>query len=222
MAGKPLSSLAQDSILINNPIVVSYIDSLNFDKEYMDYYIACDDVYCRSRMVFMDSTFTQLVYSIILINDTAFCEGFWLNGNLRSRDILITKNEDLCPYYITRQEYYCENGNLVWKVDSVDIDKFRQFSSYYCEGSLQKTYLHNPLMGLAIGRMITYHRNGKVKSIENYSDHSKKCGFSYYWNEKGKLEFVKEFDCKNSKLLKEYKIGFFNRRKWNKQYRKDF
>ena len=223
MAGKPITSMAQDSILVDNSIVrVSFIDSTFFGFSEKKYLIAADDVYCKSRRVFLDTTYRNLVYSIEIRNDSAFCEGFWLNGNLRSRDILITKDEDLCPYYITIQELYCENGNLVWRIDSADIDKYREFYSYYCDGSLHKTYWCNPLMGQVLGNMITYYRSGKIKSLKQYDAYRIKSCYFYYWNENGKLEYVAEFDCRYAELLREYKIGFFNRRKWNRQYREDF
>lgn len=211
--------IAQDTILVNNPIVVSYVDSSSFDLEYRDYYIASDDVYCKSRRVFFDSTYTNLVYSIEIRNDSAICEGYWLNGKLRTRDVLITKGDDLCPYYVTRREFYCENGNLVWKIDSADRDVFKYFTSYYCSGRLQRSCTLNALMGRVKGFDSSFYENGKLKSLERYDDHSNKCGFAYYWNDRGRLIKVKEFDCSNSALLKEYRIRLFNRRKWIKQFK---
>jgi hypothetical protein len=210
---------AQDTILINNPIVVSYIDSLRFDTKFRNYYIASDDVHCKSRLVFLDSTFTKLVYSILLINDSAFFVGYWLNGNIRTRDILITKDEDLCPYYVTRRELYYENGNLAYRIDSADLDIFREFKSYYCDGSVQRSCMLNALRGLVIGVDTTFYQNGKIKSLEKYEGQYYKCGFAYHWNENGRLVYVKEYDCKTFDPINEYKIGFFTRRKWNKRYR---
>jgi len=162
------------------------------------------DWQCGEVEVYYDLSMKNIAYKSYNISDSCFVKQYWRNGKIKEFEISVLKTREPSNLkYLdwVYSEYYCINGQLIYKGPSPNILEKYHYVQYYCNGQKRSEFDRDG--GMCVGKMTWWYENGKLKR-EAYFENHKRANEWKYWNPNGKLVKIEIYNNGVVQTIKNY------------------
>ncbi|MCB0401216.1 MAG: hypothetical protein KDD41_03975 [Flavobacteriales bacterium] len=141
------------------------------------YYIYGKNLPGEHWQVYYDSNFTKILLDYYCDNDSCITLQYFSNGKLERKEVGTIQGQ-----YVY-EEIWCENGQLVRKVDF--MQQPNHIVNYYCNGVKKNEF--NRIAGFIKGDYKWWYNNGQIRLEGLYGDMGTEDGTWKYFSDEGTL-----------------------------------
>ena len=143
---------------------------------------------CDHIEVYFDVEMQHLAYQSFERNDSCTTIDYWRSGAVKKYTTYLKAENDMPLWWYT--EYYCSNGQLIFKGPSPNQPQRKHYVNYYCNGNKMNAFDH---VGMAAdGQMTWWYENGNLMSVFFFED-GRQVGDWTYYHEDGKLQKIERY-----------------------------